>query len=183
MSDDNTQNAGRFTAFKNRDHTPDSKQPAFKGTLYPEGTTDERPLVLWARVSKKSGDTYFTGKAGETAAAQIDKIAAGEPDTEPDTNDTDTPESEQQLKPHQLRLFKNTRKVPGSKQPDYFGRYNPGEGLKIQHLDIWAKNDKYGKPMLSGKVFNPKPEKEKELAKEIVPEAPKQKKKKRALTM
>lgn len=172
--------AGRLTAYKNRAHEPGNKQPAFKGTIHPEGTTDPRPLALWARISKKTGDTYFTGKAGETAATQIDKIAAGEPE---DDSNTPEAETEQAVKPHQVRLFKNTRKEPGTKQPDYFGYYNPGDGTKLQRLDAWAKNDKYGKPMLSGAVKLQKAEKKKELAKEQEQEAAPQKKKKRALAM
>lgn len=176
----NQAETGRLTAYKNRAHEAGSKQPAFKGTIHPEGSTDKRPLALWARISKKTGDTYFTGKAGESAAAQIEKIAAGEPEDDTSTADTD---NEQTLKPHEVRLFKNTRKEPGTKQPDYFGQYNPGDGTKLQRLDVWAKNDKYGKPMLSGNAANQKAEKKKEIEKEQPQEAGSKKKKKHALTM
>lgn len=181
MSDNETQDeTGRMVAYKNRAHEPGGRQPAFRGSIFPQGTADQRPLALWARTSKKTGDTYFTGKAGESAAAQIDKIAAGEPEDDAAMAEAAT---EDMVKPHEVRLFKNTRKEPGSKQPDYFGFYNPGDGLKPQRLDVWARNDKYGKPMLSGVVKVHGAENKTELVKEQDHVAPTQRKKKRALTM
>jgi hypothetical protein len=165
MTDDTTEDtSGRLVAFKNPEHTVGGKQPAFRGTIHPEGSADKRNVVLWVRASKKSGETYLSGSAGETAAAQIERLVQQEPvDREvPDapelTHDTGT---QLELKPHDVVLFKNKNKERGSNQPDYYGYYSPGPEQKLQRLDVWARNDKYGRPMLSGNVADHELAKEK----------------------
>jgi len=145
--------SGRIRAYKNQAHEPGSKLPAFKGSITLEGSSEQRQVALWARKSKKTDKTYFIGKVGETAAEQIERIAANTPTADDDSSDADQPsDGEFTLKPHQVKLFPNARKQEGTKQPDYFGYYNPGEGKKQQRLDVWTRNDKFGKPMLSGSV-------------------------------
>lgn len=175
MSED-TEGAGSIRAYKNKDHEPGGKLPAFKGTISIEGSTDKRQVALWARKSRKTGKTYFTGSAGESAAEQIEKLAEA---LTPAEND-DAEDSEQTIKPHQVRLWPNQNKAPGSNQIDYYGIYNPGEGMKLQRLDVWSKNDKYGKPMLSGNVTKQKPKKELEQTQAVPKPA---KKKQRAMSM
>ncbi len=168
MSED-TDDTGRLKAYKNKDHEPGGKQPAFKGTITSEGSQEQRQVVLWARKSRKTGKTFFIGKAGETAAEQIDKLTDAAPAESQEADDT-----EQLVKPNEIKLWPNQSKELGSKQIDYYGHYNPGEGTKMQRLDVWANNDRYGKPMLSGNVTEQKPKKEQELKQE----APKPAKKK-----
>lgn len=186
MTDDTeTSDAGRIIAFKNPAHEPGSKQPAFKGTIHLQGSNDKRPVALWVRASKKTGETFLTGKAAENATTQIEKIALGEVDN----RDEDTIEQAQTngtalaVDPHEVVLFKNAKKAPGSKQPDYFGYYNPGDSIKLQRLDVWARNDKYGKPMLSGgvKAHEPKQENTNEQTQDSIQEQPAKKKRARAI--
>jgi hypothetical protein len=150
---------GRLLAFKNKDHEPGGKQPAFKGTISIQGSAENRHVVLWARKSKRTGKTYFQGRLGESAAAQIDKLADGHAD---DETVNDGQETESDLKPGDIRLFPNEQKKPDTNLPDYFGSCLPGKNDKPQRLDVWAKVDKYGKPMLSGNVTEQKPKQEPE---------------------
>lgn len=152
MTEKKADDTGRIVAFKNPAHEPGSKQPAFKGSITLEGSTDKRPLALWARKSKKTGKTFFIGKAGESAVAQIEKIAEPPTTNEDSIEQSQTTGTEFAVDPHEVILFPNSRKTEGSKQHDYFGYYNPGDGSKLQRVDVWAKNDRYGKPMLSGNV-------------------------------
>lgn len=175
MSDEHDE-TGRISVFKNKDHEPGGKQPAFKGTISIEGSSDKRSAALWARRSKKTGKTYFHGRAGESAANQIDKLTEAPPSAE----NEDAPQAEQTVKPNEIKLWPNQNKEPGSKQPDFFGYYNPDNGAKLQRLDVWASNDRYGQPMLDGKVREHKPKKELDLTQEQPKRA---KKKKRAMSM
>lgn len=178
MSDE-TEDTGRIVAFRNQAHEAGSKQPAFKGTISTEDSAELHPLALWVRISKKTGRTFMTGRAGETAAAQIDKLAAAAP-AEDDVEQSQD-DAIERVRPFELALFKNDRKEPGSRQPDYFGYFNPGDGASLQRLDVWARNDKYGKPMLSGNVSSHKAEQKNEIAAEQT--SPVRPKKKRALKM
>lgn len=125
----------------------------------------------------------MTGHAGHSATAQIDNIAAGQPAPadEEQLQQSQATGTELAVDPHQVILFRNDRKEPGSKQPDYFGYYNPGTGTKLQRLDVWAKNDKFGKPMLSGNVTHHKAEPKNEMKAEPAPAS--KPNRKRALTM
>lgn len=158
MTDD-AETPGRLLAFKNRLHEPGGKQPAFKGTISIQGSTDDRLAVLWARKSKKTGKTYFQGRMSESATALIDKLADGHADNETANDDQD---DDSKLKPGDILLFPNEQKKPGTNLPDYFGSCHPGKDDKPQRLDVWAKVDKYGKPMLSGNVTKQRPKQEPE---------------------
>lgn len=172
---------GRLIAFTNKDHKPGTKIPAFKGTISIQGASADRHIVLWPRKSRKTGKTYFIGHAGLTAAEQIDKMAEGLPPPEHPTEDENDPNI---LKSGDVRLFVNEQKKPGSNQPDYYGTYCPGGDEKTQRLDVWAKVDKYGKPMLSGSVtvLKPRDQPKQEHEQKLKPNKP-AKKKHRAMSM
>jgi len=179
MSED-AEETGRLTAYKNKEHEPGSKLPAFKGTITLEGSSEKRQVALWAKKSIRTGKTYFSGKVSETAAEQIDKLTEAPASAEND----EAEDNDQAVAPHRIKLWPDQNKTPGSNQKDYYGTYNPGDGRKLQRLDVWAKSDKFGKPMLSGPVTEQKPKKELEQTQEPSQQQAKTaKKKQRAMSM
>lgn len=152
---------GKFAAFKNPKHEPGGKQPAFKGAMTFGDANDERHIAFWPHKSKATGQTFFRIKVGASAAEQIDGLTdPGPGEHENRSGDSAKNDSRLDLKPGEGIAFPNSNKPSGSNQPDYYGYLKPNSNAQILKLDTWAKNDRYGKPMLSG---NAKPIPQREL--------------------
>lgn len=55
---------------------------------------------------------------------------------------------------NRITIFKNDRKQPGSKQPDYQGNLNVnGEEFKVS---LWKRTSKKGVAFLSGQIQEPR---------------------------
>ena len=180
MTDDDDQpQKGNFIAFLDFNKKPDDDRPAFRGDITLPGTADKRSIALWPSVAK-TGDTVLTGRAGESATAQIDKIADPDRVSDPDA----TIEIAQNggkgltIAPHGILLFTNKQKdKEHADRPDYWGYYNPGGGKKLTRIAAWARTDSRGKAMLSGSLQNDEPRIEREAAPSPV------KKKRREMSM
>ena len=152
---------GNIIGFLNITKQPGDDRPVFQGKLKLPGQEAERGFAVWAFTSEKSGETVLSGRAGESAIAQIDKFAAPER-----AHDTDTTISIAQkeggqaleVKPHTLVMFTNKSKdAENQNRPDYWGYYNPGGNMPLMRLAAWARTDQRGKAMLTGSLEKDEP--------------------------
>lgn len=163
---------GNLLGFINSAKAPGDDRPAFQGKLSLPGQSAERGFALWAHTSEKTGDVVLSGRAGDSAAAQIDKLTKP-----PRQHDTDTTIQIAQkngaeglkIEPHAIVLFTNKQKDgENPNRPNYWGYYNPGGGDPLMKLAAWAKTDRRGNAMLTGSLQRDEPARERE----TVPEKP-----------
>lgn len=154
---------GNLIGYLNKSKQPGDDRPVFQGKLSLPGLTTERGFALWAHTSEKTGDTVLSGRAGESATSQIEKLTKP-----PRQHDTDTTIKLEQrdgsaglsIDPHSMLLFTNKQKDTNQARPDYWGYYNPGGGQPLMRLAAWAKTDRHGSAMLTGSLQKEEPKRE-----------------------
>lgn len=147
---------GNMIGFLNTSKVPGDARPVFQGKLTLPGVLAERGFALWATTSERSGATVLTGRAGENAVSQIDKLTKPAPDHEVDATialaQRDGAEA-LEIKPHSMVLFTNKSKdAQNQSRPDYWGYYNPGGNEPLMRLAAWAKTDQRGNAMITGSL-------------------------------
>lgn len=147
---------GNMIGFLNTSKQPGDLRPVFQGKLTLPGTISERGFALWATTSERSGATVLTGRAGDSAVAQIDKLTKPVAEHDADTTialaQRDGAEA-LEIKPNSMVLFTNKSKdAANQSRPDYWGYYNPGGAEPLMRLAAWAKTDQRGNAMLTGSL-------------------------------
>lgn len=157
---------GNMIGFLNTRKLPGDNRPVFQGKLNLPGIETERGFALWAVTSEKSGATVLTGRAGESAMAQIDNFTRPESQHDADTTialaQRDGADG-LEIKAHAMVMFVNKSKDQDTQsRPDYWGYYNPGKGEPLMRLAAWAKTDQNGKAMLTGSLQKDEPRRDRE---------------------
>jgi hypothetical protein len=164
-----TPEKGNLIGFYNLKKEPGDDRPAFQGRLSLPGNPMERPFALWPTTSEKTGETLLSGRAGESARSQIDKLANPEKPLDPDTA-IKVAQNEGRgltIDPHGILLFSNKQKdAEHPDRPDYWGYYNPGGSDRLMKLAVWARTDRGGKAMLTGNVQRDEPRQDKDAEQE-----------------
>jgi hypothetical protein len=161
------QPTGNFVGFKTRSSPATSRprqgqqpengksarrRPDFDGRIAIPGTEREFPIALWAG-KDRNNKVMFTGQSGDIATSdsaveQIEALANGG-----HLDAAMLAENNLNLRPGQIVLFANTYKDESSpKRPDYYGRWHPGVGDKLVTVSVWARQSRYGQPMLTGQT-------------------------------
>jgi len=161
--------------------------PAFTGDVSIPGTEQRFDVALWGSeyADKDTGEMkkVFNGRTSITssradAEAQLDQlVAAGSPVAALTENNLT-------LEAGQLVLFENKFKdeaearadghVPN--RPDFYGRWNPGNGQKMVSISAWAGKSKqrfdFGNVVLTGFSQYPMPGKERDISADAETPAP-----------
>lgn len=148
---------GNFIVYTNRDKAPGDNRPAFTGRVAAPGSEKEFALALWAG-KDKTGRMMFTGRTMAYAASSeaIDQLR--------DLVDADAPaqdaleEGGLKIEPMQIVMFQNGFKdASHPDRPDFWGRWNPGNGQPLVAVSGWLRKDRYQRPMMAGQTSLPQP--------------------------
>ena len=159
---------GNFIAFLNGTKQVDDNRPAFQGRLSLPGNPSERSVALWVYTAK-NGQVLLNGKAGESAATQIEKLTKPPREVIEDASIKVAQNDNKGLviDPHNVLLFTNKQKdAENPERPDYWGYYNPGGGERLMKVAVWAKTDRGGRAMLTGNLQRDEPNRSAEPAKD-----------------
>lgn len=142
---------GNFVAFANRYKKRTDDRPNFDGRIAIPGTEREFRMAVWA-ATDKHGKVMFSGQsadisASDSALEQIASMAGVGADMKTLEDGGIT------LKPGQLVMFANGFKdEQNPTRPDFYGRWNPGDG-KVVDISAWARtNERTGAAYLSGQT-------------------------------
>lgn len=144
---------GNFIGFAaNRRYKRDGdNKPDFTGRLAVPGADKEFEFALWAGQDKR-GRVMFTGSSASTSredSAQDQIRAMAGINSEARRME----ENGIELRPGQLVLFANGYKdAENPMRPDFYGRWNPGQGQKLVSISAWARNSDKGQPLLTGQT-------------------------------
>ena len=122
----------------------------------------ERRIALWAG-RDKNGNVYFSGKIdqlllGTDALSQIDAMVDAPVYDITDVAQAGTTLSPLTVRPNEIVLFTNKfRDAANPDRPHFWGRANFGDGTEIVHVGTWARQDRYGRPLLTGATTYPLP--------------------------
>jgi len=139
-----------FAANRRYKREGDNK-PDFTGRIAIPGAEKEFEFALWAGQDKR-GRVTFSGSSASTsrddsAHDQILAMAGINSDARRiEENGID-------LRPGQMVLFANGFKdAENPMRPDFYGRWNPGQGQKLVSISAWARNSDKGQPLLTGQT-------------------------------
>lgn len=167
---------GNLRGFLNRQKMPGDNRPVFQGKLSLPGIKGDRSFALWPYTSEKSGASVLSGRAGASAAEQIQMLT--NPQREHDTDTTI--EIAQKgggealhIQPNAIVMFTNKSKdADNQKRPDYFGYYNPGGGQPLMRLAAWTDTDRNGAAIITGNVSKDEPRRDMDAPEKPRREAP-----------
>jgi hypothetical protein len=152
-----TTDRGNFIGNLNRTKQPGDKRPLFQGRIGLPGSDKEYVFALWG-YEGKNGKTVFNGRANAFASnsdaiAQVGElIRADGPATGVALEDNGLT-----VKPQQLVLFANGFKDEAHpNRPDFYGRWNPGDGQPLVAISAWMHKDRYERPLLAGQTSFPR---------------------------
>lgn len=150
---DAKQPQGNFIGFAaNRRYKREGdNKPDFTGRLAVPGAEKEFEFALWAGQDKR-GRVTFTGSSATTSRDDTvhDQIRAmagiGSEARRLEENGLE-------LRPGQMVLFANGFKdAENPMRPDFYGRWNPGQGQRLVSISAWARNSDKGQPLLTGQT-------------------------------
>jgi hypothetical protein len=146
---------GNFIVRINRTKQPGDKRPLFQGHIVNPATGQEYAVALWGSTDK-NGNAAFHGRANPyatnaEAVAQIGQLIAADAPAHPPLEDNGMT-----LDAQQVVLFTNRYKdAEHPNRPDFWGRWNPGNGQPLVAVSAWSHKDRYQRPLIAGQTALP----------------------------